>query len=250
MKDFIRNSKTFKRRNGMHRLSNLLLAALFFMLCALPAAADEQPRPRAISVTGESEVLVAPDKVIITVGVETGDKVLTEAKKANDKLIAGLVEAALQFDIERGDIQTDYISIEPRYKWVNRNIIITLKDVNDFDELMSSLVAAGDIQVLGVQFQSSELRKYRDQARSMAVKAAFDKATAMAGELGQKVGNPIEVNEQGSRWYSPYTYWNSYRRSNPFNSQNVVETPNSDETPVAAGKISVTASVSARFELE
>jgi uncharacterized protein YggE len=241
----------------------ILNAVVSLIVCSLGATAlaQDQPQPRTISVTGDSEILVTPDKVVITLGVEIVDKDITEAKKANDRLIKDLIDVAGKYNIAPDDIQTDYISIRPKYDrrdgddvfighFVGRKITFTLKDIAGFDNLMSDFVAIGDIQVQSVQFQTSELRKHRDNARSMAVKAAFEKAAAMAAELGQKIGKPLTVNEQSSRWYSPYNYWNQYRGPNPFNAQNVAEAPSGAETPMAAGKISVTASVSASFELE
>ncbi len=238
----------------------LFVIAAGVLLIASPIPAQEQPKTHMISVTGDSEILVTPDKAIITLGVETIDMTLTVAKGKNDKLLKGVNRVAGQYGIGREDIQTDFINIEPKYEfeggrnvfkghWVRRSISVTLKDVSRFDDLLAELVAVGDIQVHGVQFQSTELRKYRDRARSMAVKAAFDKAFAMAVELHQKIGDPVEIREQGSGWYSPYNwYWD--RGSSRFNSQNIAQAPSGAETPTAAGQISVTASVFASFEME
>jgi uncharacterized protein YggE len=39
------------------------------------------------------------------------------------------------------------------------------------------------------------LRQYKDQARDMALKAAKEKATAMAGSIGQTIGKAIRITE-------------------------------------------------------
>jgi len=59
--------------------STALLAILL-----LSAWTDNQPssqEPRRVSVTGEAEVRVVPDEVILTLGVETWDKNLNLAKE-------------------------------------------------------------------------------------------------------------------------------------------------------------------------
>ena len=43
--------------------------------------------------------------------------------------------------------------------------------------------------------RTSKLRQYRDQARIQAVKAAKEKALALAGELGAKVGKAHSMTE-------------------------------------------------------
>ncbi len=50
----------------------------------------------------------------------------------------------------------------------------------------------------GIEFRTSALRKHRDTARAQALKAAREKATAMAAELGSKVGKPLSITESAS----------------------------------------------------
>lgn len=78
--------------------------------------AEEQAEPRLITVTGDAEVRVVPDEVILTLGVETWNKDLNIAKKENDQRIRKIVALAKKHKIETKHIQTDYISIEPRYE--------------------------------------------------------------------------------------------------------------------------------------
>src|SRR5207248_3032718 len=107
----------------------------------------------------------------------------------------------------------------------------------------------------GVQFRTSELRKYRDQARSMAIKAAREKADALARDLGQKVGKAITINEEQSNYWAYYNAW-GYQNGYQNMSQNVMQnagggsaSATSGDTTVAPGQISVTARVSVTFAL-
>ena len=49
----------------------------------------------------------------------------------------------------------------------------------------SSAIEAGANKVQGLEFLTTELRKYRDQARSMAIKAAQEKAAAFLDRFFQ-----------------------------------------------------------------
>lgn len=219
---------------------------------------------RLITVTGEAEVNVVPDQVILTLGVETSNRQLRLAKSANDEIVKKVFAAAQARGVTVKDIQTDYISIEPRYRdsyeqrdfigfFVRKTVVITLHDIAKFEDLLSDVLDAGANYVQGIQFRTTELRKYRDQARSLAIQAAREKAVAMAKELGQQVGQPAAIREEQNNWWSGYGAWwgGSYAGAM---TQNVIQ--NADNAPVLAegswapGQISVTARVTASFELE
>jgi uncharacterized protein len=101
-----------------------------------------------------------------------------------------------------------------------------------------------------VNFSTSELRKYRDQARAMAVKAAIEKAhdVAKAGEF-RIAEKPLTVNASNSS-----VYWPVYGRYNSgYMAQNAVQNVGGGADTgdsVALGKISVSASVTMVFEIQ
>jgi uncharacterized protein YggE len=115
------------------------------------------------------------------------------------------------------------------------------------------MIESGVNYVQGIDFQTTELRKHRDEARALALKAAEEKAIAMAGELDQEIGEPITINEEYSNWWSGYSSWWGYGMGSS-QTQNVVQNsqgvqPDS-ENAVALGLISVNASVSIEFRLK
>jgi uncharacterized protein YggE len=247
----------------------LCLSALFVLLIgAAPAAAQsgvpaDYAAPRLITVTGEAQVKVAPDEVVLTLGVETSDRQLRQAKSQNDENVRKVIAAARALGIEDKAIQTDHISIEPRYRssyeqrdfigyFVRQTIAVTLTDVSQFEDLLTGVLDAGANYVHGIQFRTTELRKYRDEARALAIRAAREKAAALAGELDQAIGKPWSIREEQSGWSSPYNAW--WGGSGMAMTQNVVQdmggTTVTPDDSIALGQISVTARVSVSFELE
>ncbi len=239
-----------------------ICALVFILIFPLIAFAGERNEPRLITVNGNAEIKVVPDEVIITLGVETWDEDLTKAKNDNNRIVAKILETAKKKGIEEKHIQTDHISIEPRYRdqwehrtfigyFVRKTVVVTLRDVSKFEPLLSSFLEAGANYVHGVQFRTTELRKHRDKARSMAIKAAREKAEALAGELGQKVGLPYSIGEGYSNW-GYWTGWGS--RYGGMMMQNVIQQAGDSsaggEGSIAPGQISVTANVTVSFELE
>jgi hypothetical protein len=226
-------------------------------------AADECSQPRLITVTGDAEVRVVPDEVILTLGVETWNKDLNAAKADNDRRVHKILQLVKSFGIEDKHVQTDFISIEPRYEeqWQHKNfigyfvrktVVITLRDPAKFEALLSAALEAGADYVLGIDFRTTELRKHRDEARALAIKAAREKAVDLARALGQTVGKPHSINEMQNWWSSSYnSFWGAGRGA--WMAQNVVQTAGGPSTPqstIAPGQIVVNASVTVSFELE
>ena len=227
------------------------------------ALCQKPPVSRTISVSGDAEVRVVPDEVTLNVGVESGDKVLKVAKVANDAAIRRALEAATRHGVAAKDVQTDFLSIEPVYHReevvsnligyvVRKSITVRLRDISKFEALFADLLDAGVNTVHGVEFRTSELRKHRDQARLLAIKAAREKAQALAEAAGKKLGETLTINEGGGGWYSPYSSW--WGRGYGYAAQNVVQNSGGGGGPtegsLAPGQITVTANVSLTIALE
>jgi uncharacterized protein YggE len=227
--------------------------------------AETEPEQRYITVSGDAEVRVVPDEVLLTLGVETWDEDLGTAKMQNDRRVKAVLDIARGYGIQPRHIQTDLISVEPRYQdnyekedligyFVRKTIVITLKDIDKFEALLTSLLQTDVNYVHGIQFRTTELRQHRDQARALAITAAQEKAEAMAGELGQAIGQPTNIREEQAGWYSWYGSWWGYRRGGGYMAQNVIQEVGSN-TPTdggsfAPGQITVNARVAVTFELE
>lgn len=241
--------------------NTLWLAVIF--LAAATACSEAGDEQRVISVDGHAELKIVPDQVIITLGVETFDLDLDVAKLENDRRVSAVLAAAEEVGVPEERLKTDYFEIQPRYKdaWeqrtflgysVRKSIVVDLHDVDRFETLLSSALEAGANYVHGIDFRTSELRKHRDEARSLAIDAAREKAEALASRLGQRIGRPISIAEGSSGVWSPYGSWWGARRGGPM-TQNVIQYGRgggeSPEGPTVPGQLSVTARVAVTFEL-
>jgi uncharacterized protein YggE len=238
-----------------------------FLLLMLPAAMLAQPwsgpNTRSITVSGEAVVYASPDRIIVTIGIETWDKNLLAAKAKNNDLLDHAVSVAQNAGVRKQDIETDQLSITPRYKeeyakeefigyFVRNSIVLTLNDAARVDGLITAMLQAGITTIHGVDFQTTDYKALRERAREMALKAAKEKAEHMAGALGQKIGAPVSITENwaGSPWY--WSPWGGSGRNRSM-TQNVAQDVRSGggeigET-VAPGKISIRANVTVIFEL-
>jgi uncharacterized protein len=228
----------------------------------LSAVVPQEAGRRTISVSGESEIRVAPDEVVLTLGVETFHAQLAAAKADNDARVAAVLAAARERRVPDERVRTDFMQIEPRYQSrtdqlvhvgyvVRKTIVVTLRDVAAFDAVLGAAVAAGATHIHGIDFRTTELRAHRDRARALAVDAAREKAEAMAGRLGQRIGAPLTITEGSSGWWSGYRSGWGQRSSSM--SQNSLEEVGGGEGAgdgsISPGQIAVKGSVTVTFEL-
>lgn len=231
--------------------------ALVVLVLALAAMVNlgAQEGPRRIDVSGDAEIRVSPDEAVLSLSVESWSPDLAKARKDNDERMAKVLKVPEQFGVDKNFVQTDYLSIEPIYQQtegyaiqkidsyrVRKNVTIVLKDLSKLDGLVNSLLNAGANRFDGIEFRSSELRRHRDKARSMAMQAAREKAAAMAGELGQKLLAPLQISELADTPYPSY-------RMVAQNAVGFAESAGSMGDTMSIGQIVIRAQVSVSFEI-
>lgn len=236
-----------------------------FVVIAALSIAQPVLAQNALSVTGDASVMVMPDRVNLSLGVESRNQSLVAAKTENDAGVRKVIDAARAMGIAATDIQTDYMQVNLRYDSstetvidyyiVTKDVQILLRNVAQFEELLSRVLLAGANHIYEIDFSTSELRKHRDAARALAMKAAQEKASDLAAAAGLKVvGTPLSVSSYS--YGGGASYGRGRSRGYGQMAQNVVQNIGSSsdgigtEGTVALGKISVTASVSVSYQLQ
>ena len=235
-----------------------------WLLCLSWALSAQTVPPPSITVTGDAEVRVVPDEVVINVGVQSVDPLLANAKSSNDAAMSRAIEIAKTHGVLATNLQTDFIYIEPHYRdgdvsrgidsyVVRKSLTIRLRKIAEFEPLLADLLNKGVNVVNGIQFRTTELRKYRDQARVMAIKAAREKAEAMAASAGVTAGKALSISEFGGGWYSPYASWWGGRPGQMM-MQNVAQNAgggaSEEGSDTAPGQITITAHVNVAYALQ
>lgn len=206
-----------------------------------------------ITVQGDAEVLTAPDRFVITVGFDVQASTLARARDDSRALAAALMAVARDHGVSERDLQSEHLSLQPRYEGYNqpggqqligyqasRGLTLTLHDIDEVEGVLYDMLAAGANRVDRVQFESSERSERRSEARVLAVRAARMKAEAMAAELGQTIGEPVRIEEQATPGWQPQPMSNMLLNNDTL--AQVSET-------VAGGKLRVHAGVSVVFTL-
>jgi uncharacterized protein len=253
----------------------LLSLSLSLVLCSpLLAQYDyEQARiqTRLITTSGSAEIRVAPSRVVLTFGVETFNPDLAVAKRDNDSRTSAIIALAKELGVAPKDVQTDYIFVEPEYQYVGnsetrakklmhylvrKTVVVLLRDTTKFENILSGALERGATHILRVRFEVDNLKQHRDKARSDAIRAARDKAQALAGELGAKLGRVMNIQDYGS--YDPALYygtsWNREYDGGGGQTQ-VSSQSNAPVSPtvgdaLALGQMRISAQIVVSFELQ
>jgi uncharacterized protein len=228
----------------------LKIAVTFCFLATLAMAEGRLP-PKVVRVVGTAEVKVVPDRAVIEIGVEKQDPSAGVAKHAEDAAARRILSTLQANGIDEKDIQTTFLSLQPQsytrkgirvsYFVAAQTMTITVRDLAKLDTLLEALIKAGGNRIDSIGYETSDLRKYRDRARDEAVKAAREKAGALARALGQDIGKAQSIDEVPDYGFSAglqaNTRFETYSRDK-------VAAPT-----IAAGQKTISASVMVSFEL-
>ena len=232
---------------------------------ALPsqAACDAS---RSVQVSGTAIINVTPDRALIQLGVQSNGGTPDAVEAINTNSIQAVIKAERALGVDAKDIATDWYIIEPVYEnydslyikgyRIQNVVAITVRDVSKTSRVVAVALQAGANQVLNVDLYTSELRKYRDQARELAMKAAQEKAQALAKAAGAETGCVLTINENSWSSYNGGWYGNNQTQNQW--TQNVIQnaapgpgaSSATDGEPISLGQVSVKAEINASFGLK
>jgi uncharacterized protein YggE len=189
-------------------ISRVLFASIVSIvsLAPLPSLAIE----KLVTVTGEATVAVAPDAVMIRIGVSSQDKTAREASDANAKQMTAVLAAIKSNNIAERDIQTSRLSLQPQYDPNNsgtarltgfqatNQVTVRIRDIGNLAAVLDSAISAGANEMSGIEFIVSEQSKLLDRARDDAIADAHRKAERYAKAAGARLGHVVAISEEGS----------------------------------------------------
>ncbi len=232
----------------IRKFSAVVCAVLISMTAALPALA-EMPS-RQITVTGEGRVDAVPDMATITLGVTNEAREAKAAMAATSAAVGNVLDRLTAMGIQARDIQTQQFSLNP--VWSGRGasysepakitgfvasnmVMVRVRKLDDLGQVLDAVISDGANDFNGLQFGVQEPRPLQDKARAAAVKDAMARAALLADAAGVTLGPIMSINENGGGGPRPMMMEMAAARE--------------ASVPVAAGEVSLTASVSVVFAI-
>lgn len=195
------------------------------LLCVLPAAlclaaccpGQRPAQPRTLSVSAEAEIKVSPDRVALTMGISRRTKELQEGREELAQAMQRVQNWLKEQQTDPNAFQLLRLSVTPVYRYepslsatdspaqagydFTQTFTLTLKDPAEYQKILYGLLELGINRVDDVSFYSSEILKYRDEARLAALEAAQRKAALLAGGAGVELGEILSLSESGGPVY-------------------------------------------------
>ncbi|WP_428897043.1 hypothetical protein Dip518_000828 [Parelusimicrobium proximum] len=246
----------------------LAVLAASAMLCGISVNMQAKEEKEIFRVSADAEVRIKPNRVAITFGVSEKTESLQKGKDSMKKVISQSLDFCRKNGVKDKFIQTENIYISPTYETkyiynkvtgkeereerlmynLSQTFTVTLEDLSKYDALLYGLLDKGVNRVESITFYSTEMRKYRDDARLLAVKHAKDKADLLTKAAGIKLGKVKNISEDN---YSSI-YWGGMKRGMSNMSQNMTQNYDGGEesSDLAAGMISVKAAVTLSYEID
>ena len=180
-----------------------LALVMLLILCAPLAVAeevDEDDLP-VLTVTGEGEVQVPPDRAIVSFGVVAQSEEAAAAQEQVNELAAELIDEIKDAGIADKHIQTTNLSLQPIYDHSKRsvgppqppkilayrasyNVTVTVERIELAGEVIDAGLGAGANQFHGITFTLKDDAAARQAALQKAAGDARAKAKTISEAMG------------------------------------------------------------------
>ena len=154
-----------------------------------------------MTLTGQGHVMATPDLAVIRLGVETTGYSLSDIQSENARISQRVIQTLSQASIT--EIKTIQYTIDKRYEYEDgrqidkgysvRNILeIKTNNIDEVGTIIDTAVNVGANIVLSISFELSEPERYYQQALTLAVDQAIQKARTISENLRTRL-NPIPI---------------------------------------------------------
>jgi len=186
------------------RSCQYLLAAVISVFCA-PILANSLPDGPYISVTGNAELEVTPDQVIIEFRASALESSGALAKNRVDKQVSSLLVSLQKagFNSEKLESADLYTRVEYDYQKekrillgvrATRDLTYLLTDINKVSQFLDALLVANIDAIDPLQYGLQAPSEWQLKVRLMAVENSMEKASVLASAYQSTLGGIYSVN--------------------------------------------------------
>lgn len=191
----------------------LVIGGLLYLSISLIKGTNE----KTIDVQGTYTVKKDPDKVWLSLGVETQDQTAQAAENTNKEISNNLYKSLEKLGLTSKDYKTESYYVNPITDWQEGNKIkgytathmirVDTDKINLASPILDAAVDAGANLIYGVYFDLSDNARETAKAETLkkATEVARQKADAIAEGLGAKITGIKSVSDSSVNYY-PMVY--------------------------------------------
>ena len=233
-------------------------AALFAVACGDKGDTIVQASGQnlsGVSATGTGKAIGEPDIAVLTVGVNVQRSTVEQARNDAAAAKQAVLDSLKSNGVQDKDVQTVQFSVQPQYDFgrspdgspriigyqVSNVVSAKVRDLAKTSKAIDDATRAGgnDAIVQNVSFTIDDPESLREQARRQAVQKARAQAEQMADAAGEKLGKLLSISESGGGGAIPY------------DTRSLASMQAADvATPIEAGELEVTVTVSVLYAIE
>lgn len=209
--------KIFKSKFLRFLISVLLIVFIAFLISCIGNNIKSIDNDNMITVTGLGEVHAIPDIALIDISVLTEAKTVKDAMLENTKKMNSIINSLKEeMKIDEKDIKTTNFNIYPKYEWrqesgerilvgyeISQNINVKIRDLNIAGDITQKVVDLGANNVSNLTFTFDDDEKLKQEARTIAINNAKEKAKILEKDLGIKMVKIVNFSENS---YIPSVY--------------------------------------------
>ncbi len=159
-----------------------------------------------ITVEGAGEVYIKPDTAVVVFSVTNEAETVAEAVAANSRRMNEVISSVKSQGVAANDLKTIGFNLYPRYEYyeeegfirpegkralvgyeVIQRLQVKIRDMEKIGVVIQQAADAGANQVGSLSFIIDDEEQYKEEARSLAIEEAENKAEKLATELGIKL---------------------------------------------------------------
>jgi uncharacterized protein len=229
----------------------LLLAAVMLSACS-GTIQFGQNQPRTISVTGNAQVILAPDIAYISIGVHTEAQSAKDAVASNNTQTQAVADAIKGQGVDAKDVQTTNFSVYQQTKtgpngenqgivfMTDNTVYVTMRDLSKIGPILDASIAAGANSIYGITFDVQDKESALTTGRDQAMADAKAQADGFAKAAGATLGDVQSINYYSST-PSPIYYDNKVAAAGVGGGGSV---------PISTGQLTLTVSVSVVYGIK
>ena len=229
----------------------LIIVAVALSACSASIQLG-QAQPRNISVTGNAQVILAPDIAYVSIGVHSEAKTATEAVASNNTQTQAVIDAIKAQGVDAKDIQTTNFSVYQQEKFAptgeslgtffmaDNTVYVTIRDITKIGDILDAAISAGANTVYGITFDVQDKEAALATGRDQAMADAQAQAEQLVKAAGATLGDVQSISYYSSS-PSPIYYDNKVAPAGVGGGGSV---------PISTGQLTLTVSVSVVYGMK
>jgi uncharacterized protein YggE len=228
----------------------LLIAAAVLSACS-GTVQFGQSQPRTINVTGNAQVILAPDIAYISIGVHSEAKAAKEAVASNNSQTQAVIDAIKGQGVDAKDIQTTNFSVYQQEKFAptgedlgsffmtDNTVYVTMRNIAKIGDILDASISAGANSIYGINFDVQDKESALATGRDQAMEDAKSQAEQLAKASGAKLGDVQSIS-----------YYSSSPSPIYYDTKAAGVGGGGGSVPVSPGQLTLTVSVSVTYAIK